>query len=193
MILLTILSTQALAMKLTMIRQNGDVLVNSKILKTGSTIDIKGGDIITAKGKKSFAQIKLEYGEVVLIKGGKFVIKGEKESLKAKTVIQLLKGKMFIHVNKLRNKKNNRNFELQTKSAIMGVRGTKFFVTEDDEQSYLCVCEGLVSISNSNSKKLVKKGQDVFANKSSELKVSKANSIMWKVAVETFKEMNEYQ
>jgi hypothetical protein len=185
------LSTQAFAMKVVVIRQNGEVSVNSKIAINNQAMDLNEGDSIKAVGPKSFVQVKLEHGEVILIKNGEFIVKGDQNIKTNSTIIQLLRGKMFIHVDK--KNKDKRKFILHTKSATMGVRGTKFFVTEDNKQSYLCVCEGSVSIQNKSLTRLITKGQDVFATPTGNLKVHKASKVMWKVATEAFTEMKKYK
>lgn len=159
------------------IKLRGDVFINSSPL-TLKTI-IKDGDEIFAKGKKSFAQIKMSSGALFLIRDGKLKIIAKDKS---DSGINLISGLIYIFFDK--SKKTD--FKVLTKSGSLGVRGTKFLVMETKEDTYLCVCDGSVSATNSNMSVNVKKGEDIHMTKSNKLKTLEASKRMWKMAQEGF-------
>jgi hypothetical protein len=161
----------------------GQVKINGQIIKKNS-IKINVGSVVEAIGKKSLVDIKFSNGHVIRIRNGKTIVKIMKED---KTLIELIKGSLFNVVNKL--KKPNA-FEVKTKHGSLGVRGTKFMVKADENETYLCVCEGIVR------SKVAKHEFDVGANFDQFLRADKAleapkkaNSQMMTMATSEFELM----
>ncbi|MCO4756362.1 MAG: FecR domain-containing protein, partial [Bacteriovoracaceae bacterium] len=100
--------------------------------------------------------------------------------------INLLKGTIFTYVNKAAKKE----FRVKTRHTAMAVRGTKFYVMESDEETYLCVCDGVVRIQNKSGHKDIKRKQDIHATKKGSLSITQANPDMWKMALDGFKMMD---
>lgn len=71
----------------------------------------------------------------------------------------------------------------------MGVRGTKFYVEEKADETYLCFCEGSVEIKNAISSQMVNKNEDAHVKENTEFKKTPANDMMIKMAKEGFIEM----
>ena len=174
--LLCLLSSPCFSASLT--RFSGNVSINDGAVV--SPQKVKAGDKITAQGPKSFFIIRYENGSRFMVRdGGIQVLKDSPKNKK----IDLIKGVLFAYLKP----KSKQNLEVLTKSAVMAVRGTKFLVSEDPKDTYLCVCEGAVEIKNSTGSMSIAKGQDIHVkSKKSKLKMSGANSAMWTMAQEGF-------
>ena len=159
------------------VKIKGDVLINN-IPLTFKTV-IKDGDVIVAKGKKSFSQIKMTNGSTFLIRDGKLTIVAKNKN---KSGVNLAKGLLHIFFDKTKNS----DFKVWTKNGSLGVRGTKFLVMETSDDTYLCVCEGVVNASNQKMSLDVTKGQDIHMTKSNNLKTFEANKRMWSIANKGF-------
>ena len=159
----------------------GEVFVNGK--QADKKIDLVYGDKVEARGEKSFVQILFNTGSKLMLKNGLILLE---RFQKDGSTINLIKGTLFSYVNKAAKK----DFRVKTHHAAMAVRGTKFFVEEKDEETYLCVCEGIVRIQNKIGQRDVKKGEDVHATKKAPLLITKASDMMWKMSIEAFKEMD---
>lgn len=153
---------------------NGDVTINSKKANVGDPLKI--GNIVEAKGAKSFFIVKYENGTTFIIKNGKLKVK---KLDKKKSKVDIIKGIMSVSVIK----NSEQKFSVATKNAVMGVRGTKFWISEDAEESYLCVCEGAVEVENKTHKELVSRNEDTHVKKNGKFTVTKAPTDMWKMAV----------
>lgn len=140
------------------------------------------GDEVSALGKSSSVQLIYEDGSRSLLRNGVMKISGN--SSEKETIIDLAKGVLFASKNK-----SKKSLTVKTKYASMGVRGTKFYVKEDAEETYLCVCEGSVEIKNSSTSKIVNKNEDVHVKKEAEFKKAPANDMMMTMAKEGFIEM----
>ena len=153
------LSLTALASNFTVIRKHGKILINGTQVTNKTEIIV--GDTIEAVGKKSFIQIRTKDGSVFLIRNGKLILE---KFTKKSSLVSLLKGKFFHFYNKT-NK--NKSFRVKTKTAVMGVRGTKYMIEAKPEEAYLCVCQGVVSAKLKSSKKVhaIKAGDDIFLSK----------------------------
>lgn len=147
----------------------GDVKVNQTIIQKGHSLKV-GDEVIT--GPDSLAIIKIDNKAIIKM--------SEQSSLVISTLVEkdkpislvLKAGSLFSKVlEKAPHGKSN--FNIHAKSAIMGVRGTEFFTaysltdktTSDD--LWMCVNEGIVQISNTQTKELVevKEGEGVFIKK----------------------------
>lgn len=158
----------------------GTVTVNS--LKVDKERKVEAGAIISAIGKKSSVQIFFEDGSRSLLRNGQLII--SEEIKKEKTLVSLVKGIFFTHKEKGASK-----FEIKTRNATMGIRGTKFYVEESPDDSYLCVCEGIVEIKNQAYTTQVEKNEDIHTKQNLALKKSEANSMMMDMAWDGFQEM----
>lgn len=120
---------------------------------------------------------------VTVSKGGLVILKSEDTTLKLsgssiiepykeqeKTVIKLIKGAIVSKVKK-------KSFEIKTKNAVFGVRGTEFFVsTSEEDQSWMCVNEGIVNANTLNQNIDVPAGLGVFVGRG---EVSKPMAYKW--------------
>jgi hypothetical protein len=157
----------------TITRSSGDIKVNGKAITTGALV--KNGEEIVITGKKSFAQIKFDDGSRMLIKEGTLKLSPPEES--KENLVQLIKGTIFVH-----KAKSDSPLKIKTNHSIMGVRGTKFFVQEDPKETYLCVCEGKVEISNGVSTEFITMKEDATVSSGKAFKKSTANQMMWDMA-----------
>lgn len=149
-------SLNLFAVEFSATRHYGVVLINGKAFNS-STI-LKVGDTLQASGKKSFIQIKTDLGSVFLIRNGE--MKLEKFNSEESSV-NLISGKFFHFFNK---KTHKRKFQVKTRHAIMGVRGTKYMISTSAKEDYLCVCSGKVSAKKNDEKKeyIVGVNEDLF-------------------------------
>lgn len=159
------------------IKFSGDVRINNIPAKNG--MYVSDGDKAEALGKKSFVQIQFTNGSKILLRDGSLILKKMKSK---ETELALLKGIIFSYVKKDSKSK----FTIKSNNVSMAVRGTKFYVSSSPEDTYLCVCEGVVEIENEKGKAEVKVREDVHATYNSELKITKANDMMWDMAKEGF-------
>ncbi len=187
-LILFTLSLPILAKDFSVQRFNGDVFVNTiKVTNENlNKIDLKIGDTIEARDKKSFIQIKSHRGSTFLIRNGSMTLNKYNKKV---TVISLLKGKFFHFLD---TKKNKRSFIIKSKTASLGVRGTKYMVEASDDNTYLCVCEGKVAIKSNLSKKLymTKAGEDIdILNTMADFKVREATDMMIDMTAKEFSDM----
>ncbi|WP_127716649.1 FecR domain-containing protein [Halobacteriovorax sp. HLS] len=166
----------------TVSRVKGDAVVNIKTRVTQG-MKLNEFDILETVGEKSFVEIKFKSGHLVRLRSGKVVIK---KMTSNETVFKLIKGKIFNYVQKL-NK--NQKFKVETIHSSLGVRGTMFMVSVEEDKSYLCVCEGSVETNNGKTKNLVNRGEDQFIDSMQAFEVKKASSDMMTMATDEFKSM----
>ena len=163
---------------------SGKVSLNGKILSPQSkNTPLSTGDLLKTQDTKSFFIVEYRDHSRFMIRNGEINIKQLDTD---HSTIKLLRGTIFSYVNPTAIHK----FKVETKKASFAVRGTKFWLQEDDKESYLCVCEGVVAVKNNNSLMLVNAGEDSHvANPLESLRKSKSNDTMWKMATEGFKSM----
>ncbi|ATH07727.1 hypothetical protein BIY24_07145 [Halobacteriovorax marinus] len=183
-----ILLTSTFAQDFTIQRYKGEVFVNSTLVSSANekTIEIKIGDTLAAKGKKSFLQVKSNKGSTFLVRDGELVLQKFNSKL---TVVKLLKGKFFHFLD---TEKNKRSFIVKTETASLGIRGTKYMVEASDEKTYLCVCEGKVAIKSNQTKKLyfTNAGEDIdILSTMADFKVKKASLTMIDMTAKEFSDM----
>lgn len=178
-LLISLISTSALANIAFVERIRGEVILNQKTATVGAKIS--EGDLIEAKGKKSFFVIRYDNGSRYMLRNGR--LKVEKLN-QVESEVYLYSGKLISSVKK--NTYDKEKFKVKTRKMAMGVRGTKFWISEDPSESYLCVCEGEVSADNGVNKVYVKKNQDTTAKGKQSLKVTSANSQMLDMALADF-------
>jgi len=174
-------TTLSFAKDASIVLMRGEIFINGK--QTEKKIDLVYGDKVEARGEKSFVQILFTTGSKLMLKDGIIILEKFK---KDGSTINMLKGTMFTYVNKAAKKE----FRVKTRHTAMAVRGTKFFVQEKDEETYLCVCEGVVRIQNKTGHRDIKKGQDVHATKKEPISITRASDMMWKMSIEAFKQMD---
>ncbi len=140
----------------------GTVTINKKTLDKSKAIKV--GDTISTF-KDSLVLIQLDTGATIKI--------NENSSLKISihkpktntTLVQLIKGSSFFR----KDPKIKGKFNVKTKVATMGVRGTQFFVAYGQELSdevFMCVNKGSVWVSADKKKAtIVKEGEGVNITK----------------------------
>lgn len=163
----------------------GDVYIDGTKANKGDKL-IKD-QIIEAKTTKSFFVVEYSDGTRIMIKDGKFkmgVISTNNNE------IELMSGTIYAKVKPSKNKKL-KEFEkliIKTRTASMGVRGTMFYITQEVDNSYLCVCEGIVETRNLKGESiLVNENEDIKVFSSQELNKTNANQQMIDMGKEIFK------
>lgn len=122
-------------------RVEGQAKIGSRTLKTGDVV--KSGDLIEVSGDDdALVDVRFPEGNIVRLKEGSKV---RLQPTAGKTrVVLLLKGQVLAIARKPVGRKD-RSFEIRTRTAVAGVRGTKFLVDVDEkENTFVCVCEGKV-------------------------------------------------
>lgn len=165
------------------VRIFGKVLVNGQYAKIGQIVK-KGDFVKTANDEKSFADIKfadyhirLKKGEMKIQSSGKYPI------------FNLFDGKLYSAVKKLA-KKNS--FRVETSTAVLGVRGTKFFTQAYPSKTYVCVCEGIVYGYRKDDPQIQKdilRGYDLYLEADKSLENPIESPDMVKMIVGEFKDM----
>lgn len=158
------------------LKVKGEAYSNSNPITEGASLE-EGAEVVV-KGKNSFVHLRFEDGSMMLQKEGKAILKIAKPK---KTLINLIKGKIFV----FKNPKEKSKLNVKTKRAAMAVRGTKFYV-EEGKETYLCVCEGKVAARNKKGTVDVTAGEDLFAASYESLEKKKAKSMMMEMASEGF-------
>ncbi len=137
--------------------------------------EIKVGDTIATKARSYFVFSLTQEKGVATFKVGPnstFTISEAKS-------LSLEKGSVFSKFI-AREKSDDIKFEVRTKMASLGVRGTYFFTSygKSDDDIWMCVKEGLVEVSDvkKKEKKTVKAGEGVFINQD---KVGKPQFYPW--------------
>lgn len=137
----------------TLVKFNGVILMNNNPAQVGDEFD--NGTMVKISGKDAYVDFKYQNGHVIRAYEGEFKIR---EITPKKSVIQLLRGKIISIVSKLTP---NETFRIKTRHASIGVRGTKFVVQDKGDETYLCVCEGVVEVVRGKNKVKVKKDEDL--------------------------------
>ncbi len=162
---------------------SGEVYMDGTPLKVGNLV--KEGQKIEAKGAKSFVVIQFENGSRIFLRDGEMILEAPKN--KQDTVISLTRGILASHFRK--NSKGTQT--VKTKFASMGIRGTKYYVEQKDESTYLCVCDGAVEIQNEKSKQLVAKNEDATVYLGKSFEKTKAKQMMTDMATAVLEEMEQ--
>lgn len=138
----------------------GDAKIGKSPVAVGHALE--AGEILkVGDAPDSLVDLKFPEGHQVRLKAGTIF---NLEAGPAKTrLVRLMRGRAFVHFQKGPDAKD---FKVITRTAVSGVRGTKF-VTEVDavKGTYICVCEGVVEVQkpDGGAKQLVKKGQDLWS------------------------------
>ncbi len=164
----------------------GSVFHNNKKINKKDSFPQKG--TIVVKGIKSFADIRLSNNEIIRFRQGKFKL-SQKEKTK-QNILTVITGEIYAYFQK--NKTKNQ-LKIETKTAVLAVRGTKFMVSVEKQKTYLCVCEGEVTASKISSPSLtipVKKGDDIWIEKNKSLGLPKPSGIsMMSMVTDQFRDM----
>ena len=156
LLLVASLGTAALAdVKISVLKAKGKVIYNGKSIKKGDKLE--PGHILDTTAAGSLAVVTYPDAPQLLFKKGKVTLN---PVTKEKPAVEMISGAIY---GWLRGKKNNKEFLIQTKSAVAGVRGTKFMIEEEKERTYYCVCEGEVSVTKGDKTVALKKGFDMFS------------------------------
>lgn len=177
--ILFFISTSVFSQNVEVVTVKGEAYRGSDPINTGSKL--YEGDKIRVVGPKSFVHMRFGDGSMMLQKEGTAILKMAKPK---KTLINLIRGKLFIYKNPEADSKLN----VRTKTVTMAVRGTKFFV-EEGKETYLCVCEGTVAARNKSGIVDVKAGEDLFSPTRQTLNKKKAKPMMMEMASEGFATM----
>ena len=161
---------------------HGAAFINKEKIKEGA--EVAEGMEINIPKKGDFIEIKFQNGHLVRFTEAKVLV----EKLNPKnTLFNLIKGKIYSAIKPLTQ---DETFQVKTKRVSFGVRGTKFLIEESKKQSYLCVCEGVVSAKSLKGEVDVKKDEDLtLAKAAGELKASLATKNMMMLSNQVFTEM----
>jgi len=131
---------------------------------------VQGDMLYTSKG--SNVSLTFENGDQSVVGENTFLTFEEMKKLsndKSSVSMKVDKGSIFSNVKK--KLISGEKFEIRTPNAVAGVRGTKFFVKTDKNNTVVCVVKGQVEFASSNGKNsapiLVKKNQIAEVNKTS--------------------------
>jgi hypothetical protein len=129
----------------------GEAKVGGAKLSVGSKV-FAGDQVTTAK--KSFLRIKLADGSGVFQVGPATSIKLSVDE-KAASTIDLVKGYLLSTLKPAAKPSENARYQVRTKTAAMGVRGTTFFArVEKGNKTFQCICEGRVESTWKNGKEV---------------------------------------
>ena len=161
---------------------HGTAFINKEKVKEGAEV-AEGMDINIPK-KGDYIEIKFQNGHLVRFTEANVKV----ETLNPKnTLFSLIKGKIFSAIKPLTQ---GETFQVKTKRVSFAVRGTKFLIEESKKQSYLCVCDGVVSAKSSKGEVNVAKDEDLtLAKANGELKATLAAKSMMDMTNKVFTEM----
>ncbi len=149
---------------LTVVKKSGHVRYNQKEVKVGEFLPL-GGVIEVGSTDESFVDLTYPEGHRLRLKKNtkvNLIALGTKNA----SQIDIAIGQVFAYF--LKDKKAE-NIQIKTKSAVVGVRGTKFLVEANEEKgTYVCVCEGVVNVRGvgghaKDGERIVKANQDLWA------------------------------
>jgi len=153
-------------------------------------------------------QIKTAKGSAIHIKHGSKILKISGDTELTLTDlgnpdkpdrIDLKKGAVWAKIppmtKKTKKRKKRRRFFLRTRSATMGIRGTRFSVHAAGEKTLTCVCEGEVEVKTKGKVYQVAKGQGLDLHKKDSETVDYAAWLPEGVATAEFKKkaMNDHR
>tara|TARA_B100001971_G_scaffold61895_1_gene56895 strand:- start:96326 stop:96970 length:645 start_codon:yes stop_codon:yes gene_type:complete len=155
---------------------------NVSIIRNGKTFKVikKNNQIIEKDlirvGQDSLAIVKINERVTIKVEANSQLLVENPKSQKNETSLLMQTGAVFVDfLNK--DKKAKLNFK--TRQAVMGIRGTRFFVSygRNDKDTWMCVESGVVEVKDRSGKKVsVKKGEGV---KLDSKKVSKPQYLPW--------------
>jgi len=146
---------------------------------------VKDGSIIEAD-KNAYVDIRFDDSDVIRVKNGRVVF-----SLASnKTHLSVVRGSVYISIRKFFA--SNRTFSLDSRNAVAGVRGTKFLFEAAPEGTYVCVCEGVVTVSpkvDERIQKNVAKDYDLWIKDGKPVKEPKLSPDMSLMTNQVFEDM----
>lgn len=169
-LLLTIITSMAWVsctkppLRATVVAVSGKVQVDGKTAELGSFVG--SGSSIKTANSNDYIDVRFATDHLIRFKGTEVKLGDNLNHLS----LRLNKGKIFVAASQLRK---NQSMNFITSSTVAGVRGTKFLLEANDDETYICVCEGVVEAYKpglSEDKKLVKAGQDLWIKKTESLK-----------------------
>lgn len=182
-----ILKAEETSLKITTVI--GDVQFENTPVHAGDLIS-RAGSFSVADDTKSQVDILYPAGHKIRLKAGtKMSIAGEAQ--KFAKVLNLLNGKAYMHFQK---KPDVPEFQIHTKTAVAGVRGTKFLIQDYEGTSYLCVCEGSVAFSpidKPDDARAVKSGEDLWLRPGKPFGQPKHSEAMSQSTTAEFKSMGD--
>lgn len=161
---------------------HGTAFINKEKIKVGA--EIAEGMEVKIPKTGDYIDIKFQNGHVVRFSGA--TVKVEKLNPK-NTLFNLIRGKIFSAMKPLTQ---DETYNIKTKRASFGVRGTQFLVEENKKQTYLCVCEGVVNTKAAKGEVDVKKDEDLsLASAKAEVKATLAAKSMIDMTKKVFSDM----
>ncbi|MEI6208877.1 MAG: FecR family protein [Desulfuromonadales bacterium] len=164
-------------------RIQGAVTIDGKNARTADIV--KDGAVIET-AREAHIDVRIGTGDVVRVKDGKviFTLAGDK------THLSVVRGKVYLAVKKIFSQ--NGAYTLDSPNAVAGVRGTRFLFEAAPEGTYICVCEGVVSVSpkiDASIKKSVAKDYDLWVKDGKPVKDPKFSPDMSKMTNQVFEDM----
>ena len=120
-------------------RISGQVTVNGRIATLATVIN--PGDIVQTEENSEIIFV-VNGGHAMILRGGShLVIESEKDSFGSLLIsgLRLLTGRLL-------SVSRNSAMHIHTSTAVIGVRGTGFYVEADPELTYFCTCYGITDI-----------------------------------------------
>ncbi len=157
------LSTQTFAYsgKITYIQGEVNVISNGQTKKAEKNTVVSDGDSLKTGSQSLVILVMDDNAQLKLNENSDLTI-----PLKQENAVALNSGSVF---SKIPKQKLKQQFKVITPTAVMGVRGTQFFTAfgTDDERAtdlWMCVEEGSVDVTTSNTKKsvVVNAGQGIL-------------------------------
>lgn len=175
-ILLLVLSTQVYAVGFfKFMKGNVSIIRDGKTFRADKKTKINEKDLIRV-GAKSLAIVKLNKKVVVKIDPNSQLLIESAKIKKQETSLLMQTGAVFVD---FLNKDKKGKLMFKTRQAVMGIRGTKFFVSygRSEKDTWMCVQSGVVEVKDKKGKKVkVKKGEGV---KLDNKKVSEPQFLPW--------------
>lgn len=138
------------------VKIKGIATAEGERLKVGDKIP--AGKIISAKGKGNFIDLKFSNGTAMRIVSGELKVERKNKEL---SVYNILAGKVFSYFEKSEENQH----VVKTRDASFSIRGTRFLAEQQENKSFLCVCEGVVEASNDTGLSVrVPAGSEVFVS-----------------------------
>ncbi len=166
------------------VKIHGTAFIDKEAIKEGAEV-AKGMEIRIPK-KGDYIVIKFQNGHKVRFTEA--VVRVEELTEKT-TLFGLIKGQVHTLVNKLTP---DETFKIKTKYASFAIRGTKFGITLDEKKkkAYLCVCEGVIAVTQGKLSVDVQKDEDLWVGlNSKKLEVQQSTPQMFNMTNSVIQEM----
>lgn len=182
--------------KIEVVAAEGSVMAEDAAGKTTKTVQTKGvlatGNILST-GPDARAVVKVgSSGYIVLGKNSQIEIN---KSDSKPGFFRQIKGVVFYALNSL--KRSQRSMEVRTATTTIGIRGTRFIVTDDAERNEIGMRKGLISVSSVDGEFEIhkKSQQDEFEafKQEGDLAIDKEKREFAEYNAKTQKEFIEYK